>query len=245
MDQDNPQAEKSSPEQALIQLERQLERGSLFTHTALSRNAGRIHEAESFLYGVIDLLIAQGVITQDQVLQAANQTRQEMLAKGELDDPGIALRSDGEGDGSLARVDCAERLPICRAACCALTFALSIEEVESGLVRWDLGEPYNIRREATGLCTHLDPQARGCRIYAHRPGICQRYSCARDERIWKDFDNRVLNREWLAEHTGGSRPRLVAAQMMTQTALAPDDNPHAQAEQADPAVDDVCQTSTF
>jgi hypothetical protein len=34
-------------------------------------------------------------------------------------------------------------------------------------------------------------------VYHKRPGVCRSYSCAHDERIWKDFDNMVLNHEYL------------------------------------------------
>ena len=34
-------------------------------------------------------------------------------------------------------------------------------------------------------------------VYTDRPGVCRRYSCANDTRIWKDFDNMVLNEDWI------------------------------------------------
>jgi hypothetical protein len=70
---DNPQKEETSREQDLARLERQIERGSLFTHTIVSRHADRIHETGSFLYGVIDLLIEKGMLMQGEVLQAAGK----------------------------------------------------------------------------------------------------------------------------------------------------------------------------
>jgi hypothetical protein len=39
---------------ALIQLERQVERGSFFTRAALGSNAIRLNEIKSFTYGLID-----------------------------------------------------------------------------------------------------------------------------------------------------------------------------------------------
>jgi Fe-S-cluster containining protein len=74
--------------------------------------------------------------------------------------------------------------------------------------------PYHIRHEATGFCTHLRDSPRGCGVYEHRPAICRRYSCAGDERIWKDFDGMVLNEEWINANLGGTTPRLAAAQMV-------------------------------
>lgn len=218
MTQDNPQNEKTNKEQALSRLERQIERGSLFTHTIVSRNAERIHETESFLYGVIDILIKKGMLTKDEILQGAAQVRQEMEEKGQTIGPGIALRIEGDSarQDDFIPVNCSERLHICKAACCRLHFALTAEEVETGKIKWDLGEPYYIRHESTGCCHHLDPSSKGCSVYENRPGVCRQYSCAKDERIWKDFEKMILNEEWIEENLHANRPRLVTAQMLPQ-----------------------------
>ena len=47
-------------------------------------------------------------------------------------------------------------------------------------------------------------------MYENRPGVCRRYSCYRDERIWTDFDNMVLNQEWIDEHIGHDVLRVTA-----------------------------------
>lgn len=218
MTQDNLQNEKTSKEQDLARLERQIERGSLFTHTIVSRNANRIHETESFLYGVIDVLIEKGMLTQDEVLQGAAKVRQEMEEKGQTIGPGIALRIEGDGtkQDDFGLVNCSERLHICKAVCCRLHFALTADEVESGKIKWDLGEPYYIRHEPTGCCHHLDPCSKGCSVYENRPGVCRQYSCAQDERIWKDFEKMILNEEWIKENLHASKPRLITAQMLPQ-----------------------------
>jgi hypothetical protein len=44
-------------------------------------------------------------------------------------------------------------------------------------------------------------------VYADRPGVCRHYSCANDERIWKDFENMELNHEWLDANLGDA-PRI-------------------------------------
>jgi Fe-S-cluster containining protein len=200
----------------LQRLERQIERGSLFTHTALSDNAGEVQEVASFAYGLIDLLVRKGLVTRDEVLQSAQGVRQQMDASGESAKPGIALRVDGppEPGQETVLVNCAERIPICKAICCKLSFALTADEVEDGHVKWDLGVPYYIRREATGFCTHLRDTPRGCGVYEHRPAICRRYSCATDTRIWSDFEGMVLNEEWINEHLAGNVARLVRTEMI-------------------------------
>ena len=39
-------------------------------------------------------------------------------------------------------VSCQERLPICRAICCKLSFGLTAQEVGAGHVKWDIGMPW-------------------------------------------------------------------------------------------------------
>src|SRR5215831_314080 len=186
---EDPRGRETCEEQGLAQLERQVERGSLFTHTVVSRNADQIYEAQSFLYAVIDILIEKGIVTHDEVLQSVGKVRQEMEEKGETIGPGIALRIEGEDikQDDFVAVNCSERLHICK--------------------------------ESTACCHHLDPNTGGCSIYENRPGVCRRYSCARDERIWKDFEKMELNEEWIHDNLTESRPRLARALMIRQDLL--------------------------
>jgi Fe-S-cluster containining protein len=213
---DDMQRERESNGQDLAKLERQVERGNLFVHTIVSRNADRIHETESFLYGAIDVLIEKGMLTQDEVLRAAAEARREMEEKGEKVGPGVALRIQGNSakQDAFAPVNCSQRLHICKAACCRLHFALTVQEVESGRIKWDLGQPYFIRHDSRGCCTHLECSSGTCRIYADRPGVCKSDSCAGDARIWKDFEKMELNSEWIeANLSATEEPRVVRALM--------------------------------
>lgn len=111
---------------------------------------------------------------------------------------------EGEGDGQATaaptvEVDCSARMHICQAVCCSLPFPLSAAEVEAGDVKWDLGHPYVIRQTDEGYCVHNDRSSGGCDVYDKRPGVCRGYSCAEDDRIWADFDNMVLNEEYLSK----------------------------------------------
>jgi Fe-S-cluster containining protein len=199
----------------LERLEEQVERGSLFTHTALSQNAERLEETASFTYGMLDALLAKGVLTGDEVAQATEKVRAELAARKDGMNPNVALRIDPPEAAVAApvEVNCAERYPVCQAICCKLDFALTAEEIEGGHVKWDLGRPYYIRRAESGHCVHLDTGSCRCGVYADRPGICRQYSCAKDERIWKDFEKMELNTEWLGTHFKQSRPRLLSALM--------------------------------
>jgi Fe-S-cluster containining protein len=191
------------------ELERQVERGNLYTHTALGRNAERLAEVESLLYGTIDVLVAKGRISIDEVREAAARVRAESMARGDMPEAGVAVRMAPSAPQPVVPVDCSQRLPICGAVCCKLDFALTLDEVEAGLTKWDLGRPYFIRHGPDGSCVHLDRATKGCGVYDTRPGTCRGYSCAEDRRIWKDFDKMELNDEWLSENLDKG-DRLVA-----------------------------------
>jgi len=198
---------------SVTQLERQVERGSFFTHTMLGENRQRLSEIESFTYGLIDTLVAKGVVSVTELDEATRQVREELATKDT--GIGVALRPDlaEMSNTPTVEVDCAARMHVCKAICCKLDFALSIPEIEGGAIKWDLGRPYLIRHESDGLCTHADRETGHCGIYANRPAICRGYSCAKDDRIWKDFEKMELNTEWIAEHLYETRPRALKVLM--------------------------------
>jgi Fe-S-cluster containining protein len=177
----------------LTKLERQVERASLFAHTALSENADHIHEIESILYGLLDILVQKGAATSEEITAASANIRAQMDETGETTSPGIALRVDADQPDGPVTVNCAERMHICKAICCKLRFALTSDEVEA-------------RHNADGFCTHNDRETGACGVYENRPAICRTYSCANDTRIWSDFENMVLNEEWIEEHLGDEAP---------------------------------------
>lgn len=89
--------------------------------------------------------------------------------------------------------DCEALLPLCEARCCTLHFALSSQDLDEGVIRWDHGRPYLIRqRPEDGYCVHNHPERRGCTVYAYRPRPCRQYDCRQDPRIWTDFARREL-----------------------------------------------------
>ena len=98
-------------------------------------------------------------------------------------------------------------------------FDVYLKGERQGRVKWDLGRPYFIRHDTAGSCHHLDGGTHGCTIYADRPRVCQRYSCAGDSRIWTDFDGMELNHAWIDAHLGPDSPTLVKAPMQGGSAI--------------------------
>ena len=202
-------------ESELDALLRQVERAGLFTHSALGRGHLRQRELESFVYGLIDALMARGAIEEGELAAAVEAVREQMDNSDEVPEPGVVLRVDKPeaADVPPAQVDCGARMHICQAVCCRLDFALAYDEVERGVLRWDMGRPYLIRHEADGYCVHNDRSTGGCGVYADRPTPCRAYSCAGDERIWTDFDAMQLNTEWIEANLGDGGPRLLHAML--------------------------------
>ena len=170
--------------------------GLRYTHTRANANTAKVLEAASFLYALVEILEEKGLISIEEL-----DARKEVVAKR----LGERFAKDGMGaifanperekygfEGAMG-IDCENRVHLCKAACCRLPFALSRQDVEEGVVRWNLGQPYLIDQRADGYCAHLDRACMGCTIYEQRPVPCRGYDCRNDRRIWLDFDEKIPN----------------------------------------------------
>ena len=190
----------------LRELERQVERGNLFAHAALTEQATRSNQIEAVVNGLADLLVRLDVIETDALVAAVEATRKGIAEAGQQASVDVAIRTDGSAPPVPAdAIDCEARLPYCKAVCCRLRFALTVEEIESGPVKWDLGRPYFNRHGPHGYCHQIDSETLGCTVYDERPLPCRQYSCADDPRIWKDFEAMEINQEWIDDHLGAER----------------------------------------
>jgi len=197
------------------ELARQVERASLFNHASLDRVASRASGIEAKLQELVDLLRQKGIVADAELTPPAAEAPEvpddpevgEEPAHSPVPWPSFALRDDSVAPKPAQEVNCAERMHVCHAVCCKLSFALTAQEVDAGKVRFDVGFPYMIRHDSDGYCTHNDRSTGFCGVYADRPGICRHYSCANDERIWKDFEKMELNHEWLDANLGDA-PRI-------------------------------------
>lgn len=173
-----------------------LVRGLLYTHNRANANTALAHQTCAELHSVVELLIERGVIDRE-TLRARQQLASEQL-KRQWFDRGMAVAMQEFGTSKYefeggAAIDCENRIHLCHASCCKLPFALSKQDVQEGVVRWDLGRPYMIAQEADHYCTHLSREGLACGIYAQRPIPCRGYDCRNDKRIWLDFENRIIN----------------------------------------------------
>jgi Fe-S-cluster containining protein len=90
-----------------------------------------------------------------------------------------------------ADIDCAARIPLCRARCCSMDVTLSAQDVAEGGIPFDILRPYALpRHPETKRCVCMDDGG-ACTIYERRPGACRAYDCRHDARVWIDFDARI------------------------------------------------------
>ena len=188
------------------ELERQVEHGNLFVHAALTEQVARANQLEAVVHGLADLLVRLDVVSREDLVDAVETTRRQLAEAGQEASVGVAVRNDGDAPVVPAEaIDCEARLPYCKAVCCRLRFALTVEEIENGPVKWELGRPYFNRHGPHGYCHCIDEETLGCTVYEQRPMPCRQYSCAGDPRIWKDFEAMEINQEWIDARLGAER----------------------------------------
>ena len=170
--------------------------GLLYCHSRLNANTSKLLESASFLYALVELLEEKGLVELTEL-----ESRKREIAKRLLDSfldkgMGVAMQEDERDKYTFSEtveIDCASRVHLCKAACCRMSFALSQQDVEEGVIRWDLGRPYLIAQDADGYCRHLDRETNCCTVRDQRPLPCRGYDCRSDKRVWVDFENRIIN----------------------------------------------------
>ena len=197
-------------ESKVKKLRQELSDGLLYIHSRLSENTQSALEAASFLYALVELLNEQGLISIDQLDQRKSQVAKRLAKKNSENGIGVLIQEPEYDKYSFegeAKIDCENRVHLCKAACCRLPFALSKQDIRENIVHWDLGQPYIIAQEKDGYCTHLDRSCQECSIREHRPVPCRAYDCRKDNKIWLDFENKIINPDILKDDW----PRCVSA----------------------------------
>ena len=172
--------------------------GLLYCHHRANTNTSKTLEVTAFAYALIELLIEKGLLTEEEIDERKRQVGQRLVTKFNQAGMGVEIQESAidkyEFEGGPG-IDCENRVHLCKAACCRLRFPLSAQDLEEGVVKWDLPHPYLIARGTDGYCSHLERGGSCCSIYQHRPLPCRAYDCRNDQRIWADFDNKVVSPE--------------------------------------------------
>lgn len=163
--------------------------GLRFVHLVEVQTKARVAEVSATLIALLESLVAEGVLP----IETYEKKKRLALLREER-------RAEGEAAVAVADIpdkyavpsppiDCAARLALCRARCCTLDFALSVQDLDERVARWDYGRPYRLQQRDDGLCVHNEGGL--CSIHAARPGMCRAYDCREDRRIWIDFERRI------------------------------------------------------
>jgi hypothetical protein len=179
-------------------LRQQVAEGLLCTHGRINANTRKTLEAASFLYALVELLEEKGLISIEELDERKRVVGQRLAEQFRQDGNGVMLQDPEYDKYSFeeeVEIDCVNRVHLCHAACCRLPFALSRQDIREGVVHWDLGQPYLIAHNGNGACCHLDPDSRACGVWAQRPVPCRAFDCREDQRIWLDFEHRIINPE--------------------------------------------------
>ncbi len=190
--------------------EEQVAYGLIHTHNQMNVLAQQVFAAAAQVRAVATALNAHGLIGDEELAARREVEERELLSLFQEKKVGVRLNGAVTDkyaipDDQIPAVDCENRLHLCHAACCALRFPLSRQDLEEGVMRWDLGEPYLNRLGPDGRCVHQDRETFGCTIYEHRPSVCRIYSCRDDARIWLDFDGYVINPDLIGAGPDGER----------------------------------------
>jgi Fe-S-cluster containining protein len=175
---------------------REVADGLFYTHVRLSQNTNKTLENSAFLYGLIEVLGEKGIISTDELDQRKKIVAERLIAQWKAKGLGVMLQEVEEDKYTFngeAKIDCENRTHLCKAACCRLRFALSKQDIEEGIIKWDLGHPYMIAHGMDGYCTHIERGTCRCTVRESRPLPCRGYDCRQDKRIWLDFENKVIN----------------------------------------------------
>lgn len=147
------------------------------------------------LYALLDALLDRGALTWEQFANARTESERRFARRRRLR---VVFGDDDEKLAGIPQpdIDCPSLIPICKARCCRLRFALSRQDLDRGVVRWDYEEPYLIAQNREGWCAHIDMGSTGhatmgCTVYEHRPMTCRLFDCREDGRIWLDFERRI------------------------------------------------------
>jgi len=173
----------------------ELGRGLAYIHEKLGTRILEHQKLAAHVYALTEALIANGTLSLRDFERRKAVTEDQMIQETVTRWDGVQVLSDDRDKYEVegVEIDCAARLHLCKAACCRMSFHLSRQDVDEGVVRWDVGRPYHVRHREDGWCTHCEPETKRCGVHQQRPLVCRSYDCRDDARVWEDFEAGIPN----------------------------------------------------
>ena len=168
----------------------------LYTHNRLSANTAKILESSAFLYALIELLSEKMGITMEELDERRRVMSDRLAAEFRARGMGAMLQEpeyDKYNFEGGVKIECEDRVHLCKASCCRLQFAISTQDIREGIIRWNLGRPYMIEQGMDSYCIHFERGKCRCTVYENRPVLCRAFDCRNDKRIWLDFEKKIPN----------------------------------------------------
>ncbi len=173
----------------------ELGRGLIYIHEKLGTRILEHQKLSAHVYALTEALIANGSLSLREFERRKSAAEKSMMddALTHWEGAQVLTSETDKYEVEPVEINCAERMHLCKAACCRLSFYLSKQDLREGIVRWDVAQPYHILRREDGYCTHCDPATKRCNVHEHRPVVCRGYDCRHDARIWEDFEKAIPN----------------------------------------------------
>ena len=183
-------------------LEQRLARGLQFADMLGFTNQQEIRENRVLLQALAELLVGKGILRLHELEERKKQVADYFEQQDQRPKVHLVVTEDKYTPETTSPVDCENRIHLCKACCCKLWFALSVQDLEERIVRWNYAQPYAIAQGEDGYCVHQEERtgAYRCGVYGNRPLICRTYTCKDDKRIWLDFEGRVINPDILNQN---------------------------------------------
>ena len=147
-------------------LEEKLAGGLRFANLIGSMNQEEIKTNKALLHSLIEVLISKGLIhlheleeRKKKVIQSLGQNDEQVPQVHLLETP------DKYAQNNQKLIDCENRWSICKASCCKFWFALSVQDLEERILKWDYSKPYGIAQDQDGYCVHMERSNFKCSIY--------------------------------------------------------------------------------
>jgi Fe-S-cluster containining protein len=192
---------KTTNETNLVKNE-EIIKGFVNTYFTLNDNMARVFQSSVDLYTLIDLLIDKKIIQKKEFDKRKKIVEKQLIDSYKKTSIGIKLHDQAWLDKYAltndAEIDCANRIHLCKGACCGFIYCLSLQDISEG-IRWDLSKPFKSCIGDNGYCLYLREDDMRCSMYEKRPLGCRLYDCRNDQRVWLNFDKKIINPDLFTE----------------------------------------------